>query len=138
MHLELFLISHQVVICTVVVLPQLIIQCLSADLHTDAQHYLNVYHLLFQSRIQNPEMAFARLFDRVVLLVFFSHDFVQVDFIVEELIKLKTFKWLEHLFYLLVGSLNQSFVFNFKLQLCDQNVFLLNTSRLLFNYANEY
>jgi hypothetical protein len=51
-------------------------------------------------------MAFARLFDRVVLFILFRPDFVEVDFVVKELIKLKTFKWFKHLFDLLMGSLD--------------------------------
>ena len=102
---KLTLISHQVVIGTDKVLLQLVVESLSGDLHADSKHYLNVHHVLFQCSIQDPQMSFTWLFDWVFRLVLCGHDLIQMDFIVQEIVKLKSLKRLKHLLYVLLQCL---------------------------------
>ena len=60
-------------------------------------------------------MTFPTLLDGVVLFVFFGHNLVQVDFVVQKLVELKAFKRFEHLFNLFLNDFDESFVLNFEL-----------------------
>ena len=73
-------------------------------------------------------MPLTRLFDRIVLLIRRSHDLIQMDFIVEELVVLEASERLQHLFDLTAHILNQCFIFDFECGLCEALRFLLDPS----------
>ena len=85
-------------------------------------------------------MALARLFDRIVLLVSCSHDLIQMDFIVEELVVLEASERLQHLLDLTSHILNHSLIFDLERGLREALRFLLDSSlffvqNVLKNYA---
>ena len=88
MLLKPILIGHDVVGGADVVLSQLIVESLSRDLDADSKHYLSVDHVFLESCVQDAKVAFAGFLYRVVLLLVSAHDFVQMNFIIEEIIKL--------------------------------------------------
>lgn len=110
MLLELSLVRHDVVVCAHEVLLELIVESLSRDLNADAENYVDVDDLLFECSIQDTQVAFARLFDWVVLLVLCSHDFVQVDLVVQKVVILQSSKRLEHLLDLATQVLDQCLI----------------------------
>ncbi len=69
-------------------------------------------------------MPLPAFFDRVILLVLCRHDFIQVDFVVEEVVILETSEWLEHLFDLSAQILYQGLVFDAQLILLQTLTFL--------------
>ena len=74
--LKLGLVSHDEVVSAIKVLYKFVIKGLARDLDADAQDYLYINTLLFQCRVQDAEMALARFFNRVILLVLRRHDLV--------------------------------------------------------------
>jgi hypothetical protein len=60
-----------------------------------------------------------------------------MDFIVEEVIELETFKRLEHFLHNLLQVFYQSFVVYLQHQLRDQNIFLLNSLLFLLNQLDK-
>ena len=85
---ELGLVGHYVVVGADKVLLQLIVECLSGYLHADAKYDLDVYYLFFQCSIQYPQMPLPWLFDWVFGLVLGGHDLIQVDLVIQKVIKL--------------------------------------------------
>lgn len=76
-------------------------------------------------------MTFAVLFNRVDLLVLRNHDFVKMNFIVQKVVELETFKRFKHLVNLALELLYEGLVFNPKLALLQQRVFLVHSLKLL-------
>jgi len=76
-------------------------------------------------------MALTILLDGVDLLVLRNHDFVKVNFVVQKVVELESFKRLEHLIDLALELLYEGFVFNPQLALLQQCVFLVHALELL-------
>lgn len=60
-----------------------------------------------------------------------------MNLIVQKVIKLKAFERLKHFLDSLLQVFNQGFVVYFKYQLCDENIFLLDSLLFLFNKLDE-
>lgn len=112
MALELCLVRHQVLVSAVEVLLKLVVEGLTRDLNTDAQDDLCVHDLFFQCCVENPQVALSGLLYWVISLISGGHNLIQMDLIVEEVVKLKTLERLEHLFDILLQRLHQGLVLN--------------------------
>lgn len=99
---------------------------------------MGINDLLLHGGIQNSKMAFSRLFDWIFLVIFPRHYFIQVDFVVQELIELEALEWFEHFLNNFLQIFNQRLVLYLQDLLRDQNVFLLNPLLLLFNKLDKY
>ena len=99
MLLELGLISHDILIGAVEVLVQLIVECLAGNLDTDPQDYLRIYNVLFHCCLEDSHVSLTVLLRQIILLLLSRHYLIQMDLIVQVLVKLQTFEWLYHLLY---------------------------------------
>ena len=129
--LEERLVRHDVLRGADVVLCKLIVEGLSRDLDANAEDDLSVDDVFLQCGIQNAEMALSRLLDWVVFRFFVAHNFIQMNFVVQEVVELEPFERLEHLLDVLLEHLNQHFVLNFEHSLLHRLI-LLQHSLLLF------
>ena len=57
-------------------------------------------------------MSLPVLLDGVILLVLGDHDLVQVDVVVQVVVKLKTLEWLEHFVDFFFELLDELFIFD--------------------------
>jgi len=111
---EVFLVGEDVLVRHLKILKHLIVKGLPRYLHTNAQRQLRVDHLLAQAGEQDLEVALARLFNLVDLVVFADHDLVQVDLVVEVLVELQTLERLQHFVHYFLQVFYQSLVVNFQ------------------------
>jgi hypothetical protein len=77
------------------------------------------------------------LFDGIVLLVLRRHDLIQVNLVVQKVVKVQAFERLQHLLDALLKVLNQILVFNLELTLGEQDVLLLHSLGLFVENALE-
>ena len=99
MLLKLRLISHNILIGAVEVLVKLIKECLARNLHANAQDYLCIHNILFHGCLKDAHMSFAVLLWQLILLFLSHHYLIEVNLIVQVLVKLKTFERFDHLLY---------------------------------------
>lgn len=136
--MKLLLVCHQVFISTVKVLYQLVVKSLSRYLNTDTEHHLSINNGLFQSRIQYAQMTLSRLFNRVIGLILSSHDFIQMNLVVQKVIKLQSFEWLEHFLNIFLKSLDQCFIFNLDHLLRKRHVLLVHSLGFLLEDDSKH
>ena len=124
MLLELGLVRHDVLVRTVEVLVELVVEGLTRDLDADPKHNLGVDNVLLHGSFENAHVALAVLFRKVVPLLLRGHDLVEVHLVVEVLVKLKALEWLDHLLDVLLQILHQGLVLYFQHALLQGHVFL--------------
>ena len=134
---ELTLIGHEVVIGAGKVLLQLIVEGLPGDLHAYAENDLDVHHLLLESSIQDPHVSLPWLFEWVFALVLRRHDLIQMNLVVQEVIELKAFEWLQHLLHVLLQGLYEGLVLDPQYILHQALILLLNPLLLFLQDCEE-
>ena len=82
MLLKLGQVTHDVVVSNRDILFKLIIKGLSADLNADAQGNVDIDDRFFESCVKDAQMPFARLLDRIVLLISRCHDLIKMYIVV--------------------------------------------------------
>ena len=137
MLLKLGLVGHDVIVGTNEILLKFIVEGLATDLNANAQHDLDVDDLLLQSGLKDAQVALARLFDRIVLLVLRGHNFIQMDLVVQKVIVVEAFERLEHLFDLAAKVLDEALVFDSKDVLGKTSRFLRHSLLLLVKYGDK-
>ena len=137
MLLELGLIRHDVLVRTVEVFVQLVVEGLTRDLDADPKHDLGVDNVLLHGSFKNAHVALAVLFWKVVPLLLRGHDLVEVHLVVEILVELQALERLDHLFDVLLQIFHQGLVLYFQHALLQGYVFLQHPLLLLFNNRQE-
>ena len=124
MLLELGLIRHDVLVSTVEVFVQLVVEGLTRDLDADPKHNLGVDNVLLHGSFKDAHVAFAVLFWQVVPLLLRGHDLVEVHLVVEILVELKALEWLDHLLDVLLQIFHQGLVLYLQHALLQGHVLL--------------
>ena len=137
MLLELGLIRHDVLIRTVEVFVQLVVEGLTRYLDADPKHNLGVDNVLLHGGFKNAHVALAVLFRKVVPLLLRRHDLVEMHLVVEILVELEALEWLDHLFNVLLQVFHQRLVLDFQHALLQSHVFLQHPLLLLLNDRQE-
>ena len=137
MLLELGLVCHDVLVCAVEVLIQFIIEGLTRDLDTDSKDNLSIDNAFLHRSVKNTHVSLAVLLREVIPLFFSCHYLVEMYLIVQILVILQTFEWLDHLLDVFLQVFYQRFVLYFQHALLQRNVFLEYSLLLLFYYRQE-
>ena len=131
------MVRHYVIVGADEVLLKLVVEGLTTDLNADAQDDLDIDDLLLEGGLQDTEMALARLFDRVVLLILSRHDLIQMYLVVQKVVVVEAFERLEHLFDLSPKVLDQTLIFDPQHVLGQASAFLCHSLLLLVENGHK-